>query len=420
MKWITSKSRYAILWAVIVCYLVPFIGLSAYSALVARAANSLHLLAVGLLLSAVGSLAMLWLLWLWQKMWRLSPPPASAPVQPLPAQPDEEVIEDSFPFSQEIVEEKIELEGLLQEMQEANLQLQLKLEEFSKQAQDEKRQLELERERHQQQAEQAFAELDALKQSSYAQLAQQKNMIAELQEVIAENKASAEKKQQQISQLETKVSDMRYEIRTLLHLAEAHQEPDFAEPPPVEAADAHHTRPPPMPDFPFDDDVFNAVPEKQICTGAGASLQLRRCLDIAQKITGSNRFRGQLTSFLDSPSDGFTIDLRRLCDSLRSENNSCILLYSPKENQLLFANNQVKALTGWSPEKFVQDFFDILQDSAREWRQGLSSLSMKSEAQIKLSLKTKNGQDIAVRAHLGLIPTGIFRQHAIAVLYPAI
>lgn len=420
MKWITSKSRYAVLWAVIVCYLVPFIGLSAYSALVARAANSLQVLSVGLLLAAVGSLAMLWLLWLWQSMWRVPMAPTSAPAHSQPAQPFEEAVEDSFPFSQESVEEKIELEGLLQEMQESNLQLQLKLEEFSKQAQDEKLQLELEKERHRQQAEQAFVELDSLKQSSYAQFAQQKNLIAELQEVIAENKVNAEKKQQQISQLETKVSDMRYEIRTLLHLAESHQELDFEEPHQAASADTAQSRLPPMPDFPFEDDVFTAVPETQICTGAGASLQLRRCLDIAQKITGSNRFHGQLTSFLDSPSDGFTIDLRRLCDSLRSENNSCILLYSPKENQLLFANNQVKVLTGWSPEKFVQDFFYILQDSAREWRQGLSSLSMKSEAQIKLSLKTKNGQDIPVRCHLGLIPTGIFRHHAIAVLYPAI
>ena len=45
------------------------------------------------------------------------------------------------------------------------------------------------------------------------------------------------------------------------------------------------------------------------------------------------------------------------------------------------------------------------------------SLAMRSEAQIQLGIKAKAGNDIIVQSHLGMIPTGIFRQHAIAVLY---
>ncbi len=119
---------------------------------------------------------------------------------------------------------------------------------------------------------------------------------------------------------------------------------------------------------------------------------------------------------LDSPADSFALDLRRLCDSLRSENSCTILLYSPKENQLLFANNQIKTVTGWSPDKFVQNFSDIMQDEA-PWRQGIASLTMRSEAKVDLTFKMKSGQDISVHGLLGLIPTGIFRQHIIAVLY---
>lgn len=416
MNW-KLKSRYAVLWAVIICYLVPFIGLSTYSAGITHASNSFHLLSLGLLLTAVGALAMFWILLRWQATERSSRALKGPTVKKMSPNPDIEHVEDSFPFSQESIEEKAELESLLEEMHNSNAQLHQKLEDFAKHAQEEKHQLEIEKERYQQQAEQAFEELDSLKQASYQQVTQQKNLINELQEIIAENKSTIEKKQQQISQLETKVSDMRYEIRTLLQLAEAYQEPDFEEPPPHDPPSASCHLVPPPPDFSFDDDVFTGVSEKQICTSSEASIQLRRCLDIAQKITGSNRFHGP--SFLESPSDSFTIDLRRLCDSLRSENNSCILFYSPKENQILFANNKVKPLTGWSPEKFAQNFFDILQD-AKEWRQGIASLSMQSEAQVKLSLKAKGGQEVAVRGHLGLIATGIFRHHAIAVLYPVL
>jgi hypothetical protein len=157
--------------------------------------------------------------------------------------------------------------------------------------------------------------------------------------------------------------------------------------------------------------------EKQIRTDEEASQQLKRCLDIAQKFTVSNRFNSQINTFLDSPSDSFALDLRRLCDSLRSEKNSTVMLYSPKENKLLFVNNQVRALTGWSPEKFVQSFQTILYDDST-WKQGISSLSMRSEAQVKLSFKAKTGQDVTANAHLGMIPTGIFKHHTIAIVYP--
>jgi hypothetical protein len=83
---------------------------------------------------------------------------------------------------------------------------------------------------------------------------------------------------------------------------------------------------------------------------------------------------------------------------------------------MLFASNQIKTLTGWSPEKFAQNFSEILLDES-EWKRGVSSLAIRSEAQIKLQLKTRFGPNLEVNASLGMIPTGIFRNHTIAVVY---
>jgi hypothetical protein len=150
-----------------------------------------------------------------------------------------------------------------------------------------------------------------------------------------------------------------------------------------------------------------------------AMIQLKRCLDIAQKITSSSHFNSESSRFRDFPVDNFVLDLRRLCDSLRSENQCAILLYSPKEEKVIFANNQVKTLLGWSPEKIVQNFGDIIQEGDQEWKHHLAHISLKHESQVKLQFKTKKGHDLLVHCHLGMIPTGVFRYHVIGVLHPA-
>ena len=228
---------------------------------------------------------------------------------------------------------------------------------------------------------------------------------------MADQKAISEKKQQQVLQLETKVGDLTYEIKTLLKFAEAHSgslfSNELSEPLQEKSTVSENI------------EVYVEQPsytENHTQTAQEASLQLKNCLDIAQKIKGSQRFGSQIYSFLDSPADSFSLDLRRLCDRLRSETQSIILLYSPKDNHLLFASNRIKILTGWSPEKFVQNFFEIVLDES-EWEQGVRSLALRSEALIQVHIKTKSGPNLIVNANLGMIPTGIFRNHIIAVLY---
>jgi len=298
----------------------------------------------------------------------------------------------------------------LMESQEINDQLQKDLEALTHEIQL----LVSDKQKQEENALKAYFELEQNHHAAYLQLEQQQGHIIELQETIANQKTILEKRQQQITILETKVSDLTYEIKTLLQLAEAHSGSLYSDLNPSPTL----TAPPMQNNDPSIDEDFDISSERQIHSSIEASFQLKRCLDIAQKITGSHRFNSQLNAFLNSPADSFALDLRRLCDSLRSENSGSILLYSPKENLLLFANNQIKLLTGWSPEKFVQNFSEILKDES-SWKQGLASLAMRSEAQIKLSLKARSGNNLQVQANLGMIPTGIFRNHAIAILYNA-
>lgn len=356
-----------------------------------------------LLLSTAGALILFCLMASWEAAWirhcsKQSPEPLLAVSEaiktPLPESTDN--LKD--------VLERNELEQDLKNSRAAHTMLAEELENLREELCREK----MEKERLQQNARAILSELDSYKKSAIEQLEAHKTYIDDLQTSLVEQRSVIEKKQQQIGQLETKVGDLTYEIKTLLQLAEKHSDSFDNE--------SH------LPDLnsqPDASEYFEVQTDKQVLCADEAALQLKRCLDIAQKITGSHRFNAQVSPFLDSPADNFTLDLRRLCESLRNENNSAILLYSPKENEPLFANNQIKALTGWNPEKFLQNFNDILQEGKNEWKQAVFSLAMKSDATVKLGLKTKTGNQVIVQGHLGLIPTGIFRNHVIAVLYPA-
>lgn len=384
MKTKQHISRYSILLAIGLGYFLPVLGLTFYSNELFKQTLRWEFYTIGLATAVFGSLFFLWIL----SKWNYTEPLSTSIVEKSP----EEVLHEPTDSEKPVINDSFLHE--LQHYKEENVALTDKLIEIDAENQSLKSQ-----------QSQTMRELESYQTASQKHLEQQQQHIRELQGVIAEQKLMIEKKQQQHGVLETKVNDLTYEIKTLLKLAESHvssitntyhPSPSHEEPaPPIES---------PQPQG------------FQIQTSEEASQQLKKCIDIAQKITGSHRFGGQLHSLIDSPIDSFTLDLRRLCETLRSESTSCILLYSPRENQLIFANNQIKTLTGWSPEKFTQAFFEIVQNS-RDWQQSLSSLAMRNEAQIHLTLKTKWGNEVAVQGQVGMIPTGIFRQHAIAVLF---
>lgn len=388
----SSLSRYIVLTAIIFCYLLPVSALIGYSWMRDFLESAWQQWSIGLLIASSGSLALFYLITRWEEK----------NLQPCLTVPDNPFQQDSIVALETF--EKLSKEHL--EAQESNALYKAKMEEMR---------IEMERiseeKSHFENLEARFqTELEACRSSAHEEMKQQQQFIRSLQQNLAEQKSIMEKKQQQIGQLESKVSDLTYEIKTLLQIAESHAnapiEAEKIETPSPYISEANSGD---------EEDAMSMQNEKQICTPEEASLQLRRCLDIAQKITGSNRF-SQMSAFMDSPADSFSIDLRRLCESLRSEKSCAILFYSPKENQLLFANNQIRGLTGWSPEKFVQNFSRLLVDEIA-WKNGVAALALRNEVHLKLSLKARTGNEVQMDAHLGMIPTGIFKYHTLAVLY---
>lgn len=264
----------------------------------------------------------------------------------------------------------------------------------------------------QRQLEELKDEFEAYKHTAEVELEEQKKALDESQKTISDQREGIDKKLQQIAQLESKVSDLTYEIKTLIQLAEIENQsmPIYPNLPATEHSNY-------LSNFDVIEDEASNLFEKQVVSEDQATIQLKRCIDIAQKITGANHYSSSNSRFKDLAIDNYTLDLRRLFDSLRMENASTIIFYSQKENKILFVNNQAKNLLGWSPEKFILSFNDIVEPSREIWKQGIASLAIKNTSQLDIKMKSKTGALIDVQALLGIIPTGIFRHYILGVLY---
>lgn len=403
MKQESIFSRYNLLWLFVLCYLLPILGISIYATFVPRAIGDWNVFSFGFLLTASGSLILFWAISRWEVGLHLN---INSNANIVLDEVDDQ--SDSITDRQVIDPEEHDLaKRSLKEAQQAQIRLLDEIDMLTEQSQK----MSFSKNEISNQTEKLQTELDHTKRSARHELQLQQNHIRELQEKIADLKGLNEKKQQQMVQLETKVGDLTYEIKTLLQFAEARPAPLLSsvpvEPSAIEKPSVLEKN---------ESVSHQYYLESPIQSSQEASQQLKKCLDIAQKIKGSQRFGSQIYSFLDSPADSFSLDLRRLCDRLRGEAQSVILLYSPKDSQMLFASNLIKTLSGWSPDKFAQNFFDILCGES-EWKQGVNSLAMRSESQIQMELRSRSGANIVTSATLGTIPTGIFRNHIIAVLY---
>jgi hypothetical protein len=254
---------------------------------------------------------------------------------------------------------------------------------------------------------------------SEEQLKQKQIQLITLQQVLEDQRSEMEKRQEQIHQLDTKVHDLSYEIKTLLYLNDDEkpmQHPSMS----VEEStiDNPEQGSEPIQSL-FDLHEEDSCSEMPIKTPTEAAQMLRKCINIAQKLTGVNYFGNEISRYRELPTSYYTIDQRRLFDSLRIETRALILVYSQKELKVLFANNQSKSLLGWTPDKLASDFSTIFQAGMTDWKKAISLLSATSETQGHLLAKTKYGQELLLNSHLGVIPTGLFRHYVIAILYPA-
>lgn len=395
------RNQSRILKFLFICYLLPLIAIIFYANQFVPSSKTWILLPTGLLVSVVGALVLFILLRKWEShlVEALS---SIAPITPseeeipkpfvgrveAPIAPPKEQAENPQ-FHEELESQKSQIESLRHD-------LDLKQQEIHKFSKD--------NERYQRQAELVLQEFAQYKKAAQEQIEQKGSLLADYQQTMSEQKAVIEKKQHQIAQLETKVHDLTYEIKTLLQLAEIGNAPE-----------EHKHKPAHMETPQQAHEDIPVMPENQIRSIEDAVVQLKRCVDIAQKITGSNQFTSPSSPRMIGD-DYFAIDYRRLFDNLRSENGATVFFYSQKENKMLFVNNQCRNLLGWTPEKFIQNFSDIVQQHD-EWKNSLSQLTIHPETRLSMIMKSKSGQDVLVQGVLGSIPTGLFKHHVIGVLY---
>jgi|694.fasta_scaffold13162_14 hypothetical protein len=247
---------------------------------------------------------------------------------------------------------------------------------------------------------------NVLEQKEYQEL-----LLGEHQHTIAELREALEKKQQHIEQLESKTRDMNYEIKTLLQLAE---KPIMTKvEPPVKPVQT--LKPPSGMISRWDIEETNVL-DFAVRTPEEAHVHLKRLIDLAQRITGTSLFNSS-PRFRELPLDNSALDLRSLFDRLKEINASTIIVYSLKEKKLLFVNEPIKDLLGIPPEKFIQSFQENLQSDFQEWHEAIRQLSFKSEAKVSLQLRSRTGQEIPIECLLGMVPTGIFRNYIVGLLY---
>lgn len=422
--------RQNIIGSIILLYFLPLLLLCGYAVKWISLQSSWGLLGIGLAAVVAGSIALITKIWQWESLlleqvdvladskaaFLLERQPTTSSSHSQSLTRSLENLEEQSPPPSEFevpIPPQEQVEHLNQELNEKDLQYTQALEHIRMTTQD-MQNLQNEREGLQKQLEQLRQELFITQQTSRDQIKQKDQQIFEYSQTINDLRSSMEKKQQQVVKLESSVRDLTYEVKTLLQISDIEEPTQPPLPLPVQDVRA--------PTSPFEtlsksspysiDRPTNASPYPQ-----DAFLQLKRCIDTAQKLTGAN-YLGISSRFRDMPLNSYALEQRRLFDSLQSENSNLILVYSQKEDKLLFANNQTKTLLGWSPEKFIQDFPALVQTSLVDWKKALSSLSTAPEAQTRLLIKSRAGIEQPFNCLIGTIPTGIFKNHSIAIIYP--
>lgn len=397
------QGRYRILLAIIGCYLLPLIIYIFLTSFFASSNKVWMATALGLFLTAAGTLILFFLITEWEDVFiaeKNQLMASKASPMPIPESTiDPQLLEEAEMRFQMVFEElsasKEQEIRLEEELMESRAQILIHAKEG---------------EVFQRQLEQTVKEFNHFKLSSEEKLEQNHLFLGEYQQTINELRNAVETKQQLIGQLESKVRDLTYEIKTLLQIAEKvqNERPALVHNQLIGESNApYHAK-----------EEETSTPqnfERPSILSNGIAAQLKRCLDIAQKITGGSHYANRLTRARDLSLDNNALDLRRLCDSLRSEASSPLWVYSPKENKLIFANQEIKNILGWHPEKFIQNFSEIINSQSNEWQNALAQLAYKNNCQTQLSLKTKNGQTTLLQCHMGVISTGLFRGNIIGI-----
>lgn len=393
-----SKHNYFSLGlGILVCYLFPTVLLSTYTMHLLPLQESWQIFSYGIVGGILGAL------FLFILMIRAEPK----------VEVKKEIIEKGPIFEEPLDDEQAQEMTLLKE---ANDNWEKKWVELQSQLSVKNEEIEQANKRAdllQEQLQVSKLELATFQKACEEQLQAKELFVQESQQASREQRVQIEKLQQHIAFLENKERDLHYEIRTLLQLTSFEK--------PIETPKIQEAIPQPQVMAPLNEEEeeesspFVDSYQPFSPTTDDARNQLKRFIDTATKMTGAHYF-GSTTSWM--PMDNYVLDLRRLFDGLSDENHYVVIVHSQKENKILFSNQLIKSILGWSSDKFVQNFSEIMQDSYEEWKRAVSQLTITPEVQLTVSAKSRSGKSIPFQCHLGAIYTGLFKNHAIGVMYP--
>jgi hypothetical protein len=276
------------------------------------------------------------------------------------------------------------------------------------------------------QLQQSHLDVSNYQKAVQDEIRSKEELRAEYNGTIQELRALIQKKQQQILELEGTIHELTHKVKTLLQISDlAHQASHQSSPTTNPLTTLKPTDPEmrvglSQPGFKLPQTATFTppypLPSAEGSTEHDTSSLLKRYIDIAQKLTGASHFGGEESRFRSLTANSYALELRRLCDSLHMERIGIILLYSQKEDKLLFASNQTKELLGWSSDKFIQDFQSLIQEGSADWKHALLQLASRNETQVRMQIKVKSGASLSIQCQLGIIPTGIFKGHVIGVI----
>lgn len=376
--------------AIFFLYLIPIVLLTWYVTHFLPKTIHWSFFLLGLLIAAKGAVVFFTLLYAWEKGWvsqslsKIAQSPGEAPSHHL----TQKITSlDSF-ASQDLYAEELK-----KKIRELEQQLQQAHDVYARQTQELAQELAVTKQRE----ETLVQESKNYKLLSEEALRQRALEVQTLQKLSTEQRSEMEKRQEQIQLLDAKVHDLSYEIKTLLQLHPAET------PPPITPA--------------AEISVHRQIEETEHKENHPGLILLQRCLQTAQKIHGTHHYstdNGRQRETTNSSA----IDQRRLFDGLRSYTSGLIFVYSRKEDRPLFVNSACRTILGWSGEKFLADFSEIVQDGWLEWLRHATQLEAGQPISNNVFVKAKNGSEVLLKCFSSLIPSGAFKNYVICVCHP--
>ena len=214
---------------------------------------------------------------------------------------------------------------------------------------------------------------------------------ANLQQIIHQLEMENRQKQQAYQQLENQIHDLRYELKTLLNLAETPPATKEIKDLPIQLEDFH--------------------PQAPITEQKEAEQLLKRCVKLTQEMMGSLSSR-----FLNV--DPLILEKRRLGDLLNTEQGALILLYQPKQERVFLVNQELQNYLNWPEEEFCNRFHQLLDNDLTLWQQKVNEVTLTNQP-LSFTIHLKDSSETFKLYHTLMteIKTGIFRHFVIAIFY---